>query len=233
MSDQNKPRNIILCADGTGNRGGYTPDSNVYKLYNAIDIHDQARPQITFYDNGVGTSSNKYWRGLSGAFGFGFKRNVCDLYEFLARNYDPGDKDRESDHVFLFGFSRGAATVRAFSGFIAACGLIDGRAMAPDELKEKIKEAFNIYQRGGRKPEFGKHGVIAIKCVGVWDTVSALGFPQDWTVLSLGTFVLNALFKAIDVISDKTLFPHNFYNYELTDTVEFGCQALAIDDERV
>jgi uncharacterized protein (DUF2235 family) len=28
-------KNIILFADGTGNKGGYTPDSNVYKAYNA------------------------------------------------------------------------------------------------------------------------------------------------------------------------------------------------------
>ena len=53
-------KNIILCADGTGNEGGYTPDSNVYKMYNAIDIHNAAKEQITFYDNGVGTQKNKY-----------------------------------------------------------------------------------------------------------------------------------------------------------------------------
>ncbi|MDH5353678.1 MAG: DUF2235 domain-containing protein [Gammaproteobacteria bacterium] len=29
-------KNIILCADGTGNRGGYTPNSNIYKMYHAI-----------------------------------------------------------------------------------------------------------------------------------------------------------------------------------------------------
>ena len=111
-------KNIILCADGTGNKGGYTPDSNVYKIYNGIDIHDDGNKQIIFYDNGVGTAKNKYWRAASGAFGFGFGHNVRDLYEFLVKNYDPDDR------VYLFGFSRGAATVRAFSGFVAACGLI-------------------------------------------------------------------------------------------------------------
>lgn len=35
-------KNIILCADGTGNKGGSTPDSNVYKIYNAIDIRYRA-----------------------------------------------------------------------------------------------------------------------------------------------------------------------------------------------
>ena len=77
-------KNLILCADGTGNLGGTTPDSNVYRLYNLVDIHDSIHPQLTYYDNGVGTSTNTYWRSFSGAFGFGFKRNVCELYEFLA-----------------------------------------------------------------------------------------------------------------------------------------------------
>ena len=31
-------KNIVLCSDGTGNKGGYGNDSNVFKLYQAIDI---------------------------------------------------------------------------------------------------------------------------------------------------------------------------------------------------
>ena len=30
-------KNIVVCADGTGNKGGYSPDSNVYKVYKAVD----------------------------------------------------------------------------------------------------------------------------------------------------------------------------------------------------
>ena len=69
-------KNIILFADGTGNKGGYTPDSNVFKMYNAIEIHNTTVPQYTFYDNGVGTSTNKYWRAITGAVGIGIKRNA-------------------------------------------------------------------------------------------------------------------------------------------------------------
>ncbi len=223
-----KNRNIVLCADGTGNQGGYTPSSNVYKIYNAIEL--RADDQITFYDNGVGTAKNKYWRGLSGAVGFGFKRNIRDLYEYLARNYVPGD------NVFIFGFSRGAATVRAFSGLLAASGLVDGRKLSHDELQDRSKEALNVYKaakgdpsRGN--PSFGEHGVIPVKFIGVWDTVSALGFPQGWNSPGIGMLLLNWLFKGLDLVSD-VVFPHRFYNYELTDKVEFAYQALAIDDER-
>ncbi len=227
-------KNIILCADGTGNRGGYTPDSNVYKIYNAIDIHDTNKPQITFYDNGVGTAKNKYWRALSGAFGFGFKANVCDLYEFLARNYDP------SDNVFLFGFSRGAATVRAFSGFVAASGLVDGRKLDQDDLEKRADEVFRAYRAAKKDPSLAKqcredqssHGAIPIKFIGMWDTVSALGFPQDWNITGIGMLVLNWLFKALDHLFDFWIFAHRFYNYELTANIQFACQVLAIDDER-
>ena len=33
-------RNLVICADGTGNKGGHTPDSNVFRLYEAIDKTD-------------------------------------------------------------------------------------------------------------------------------------------------------------------------------------------------
>ncbi len=117
-------KNIILCSDGTGNQGGRGAGTNVYKTYNAIDIHDPDVEQVTFYDNGVGTNKNKYIRALTGAFGIGFKQNVEDLYEFLARNFDAADREGRPDKIYIFGFSRGAATVRAFAGMIQECGLL-------------------------------------------------------------------------------------------------------------
>ncbi len=219
------PKNIVICADGTGNLGGITPDSNVFKMYNAIDIHHTQQRQVTFYDNGVGTAANKYWRGFSGAFGFGFKQNVCDLYRFIAKQYDPGDR------VFLFGFSRGAAEVRAFSGFIAAVGLVDGRSLDEDTLRDRVEEAFRVYRSRMPSSIVGEHGVIPITCIGVWDTVSALGFPQDWKITGLGLWMINALFMVLDRLFD-VIFPHRFYNYELTSNVQFAYHALAIDDER-
>jgi len=38
--------------------------------------------QVAFYDDGVGTSMFKPWAILGGAFGFGLKRNVIDIYKF-------------------------------------------------------------------------------------------------------------------------------------------------------
>ena len=225
-------KNIILCADGTGNKGGYTPDSNVYKIYNAVEIHESAHRQMRFYDNGVGTATQSYWKALSGAFGFGFGENVCDLYTYLARHYVEGDK------IFLFGFSRGAATVRALSGFIAACGLVKGQELDDDDLKCRVAEAFKSYQNAAKHPPQTQasdtsHGVIPIAFIGVWDTVSALGWPQDWKVKGVGVFLFNAFFKSLDALAERIpRTQHRFYNYELTPNVKAAYQALAIDDER-
>lgn len=235
-------KNIILCSDGTGNKGGDGVGTNVYKLYNAVDIHDGENPQITFYDNGVGTSKNKYIRALTGAFGVGFKQNVEDLYEFLARNYATGDQ------IYVFGFSRGAATVRAFAGMVQWCGLLDTKDAAYwqngnfDETKFQcdIDAAMRAYKKIRKNPSIAKEfksqhsvkddkfapdGDLKIKFIGVWDTVSALGFPQDWS------WAVNWIFALLEKILDW-LWPHSFYEYQLNRSVEFVYHALAIDDER-
>jgi len=226
-------KNIILCSDGTGNKGGYTPDSNVYKMYNAIEIHDTAVSQYTFYDNGVGTSTNKYWRGFTGAFGVGFKHNIIDLYSFLALHYEEGDK------VYLFGFSRGAATIRAFCGFIKTVGLVNGKGLTDKQLKTYAYDAFKAYESHlkdeDRAVQFRthrySHGIIDIHFVGVWDTVSALGFPKRTDKMGLTLNVLSYLFKGLEKLSDIR-WPHRFYDFELSKNIKHAYQALAIDDER-
>jgi uncharacterized protein (DUF2235 family) len=222
-------KNIVLCADGTGNKGGYTPDSNVFKIYNDVDIHAPNREQISYYDNGVGTSTNQMLKALSGAIGLGFQTNVCELYEFLARQYEPDDQ------VYLFGFSRGAATIRAFTGFIDACGLIDGRNMSAIELKTEVTRAFEVYKDQAQLDEWkdtlANHGRIPIRMVGVWDTVAALGGPQRTDITGPISFLLDKVLNVIDWIIEL-LWPHRFYNYALTKNIENAYQALAIDDER-
>jgi uncharacterized protein (DUF2235 family) len=238
-------KNIVLCADGTGNKGGYTPDSNVYKMYHAVDIHDADNPQTIYYDNGVGTAKNKFMRALGGAVGFGFGANVRDLYQYLARKYEPGDRlsggSSSPDKVYVFGFSRGAATIRAFMGFVYACGLVDGRGLSNDDLTARVDAEFKKYRAlKGAEPttppaavEGQSHGVIDIQFLGVWDTVSALGFPERTDITSLGMWALNALFVFLGWLTDKVpYFAHRFYSYQLTDNVQFAYQALALDDAR-
>lgn len=269
MGENNKPKNIILCADGTGNQGGYTPDSNVYKVYKGVEkyLSDEEQEQfgvaeqVVFYDNGVGTNTNKYLRAISGGLGFGFGQNVRDLYKFLARNYNPGDEANgiPADRIYLFGFSRGASTIRAFNGFIHTCGLIDGRdrGLSNRDLDEKIDEAFNAYRWHGIKDKWQhklmkwrwrnpgsrnskqlkvktageSHGVIDIHFTGIWDTVVALGFPKRTDVVSPVSGAIKLVFDLFEKVADW-LVPHSFYYYRLTSNQKHAYQALALDDER-
>ncbi len=112
------PKNIIICCDGTGNEYGQH-NTNVVKLYEAI-VRDAN--QIAFYDPGVGTFSilgrelgRRVGIVLGKAFGAGVQQNIEDAYRYLMDRYEPEDK------VFLFGFSRGAFTVRALAGMLNRC----------------------------------------------------------------------------------------------------------------
>jgi uncharacterized protein (DUF2235 family) len=215
-------KRIVLCSDGTGNAEGKNAGTNVFKTYKAIARHG-VKEQIGFYDNGVGTEKRKIFRAIGGAFGFGFAKNVKDLYTFLARTY----KHQDRDEVYLFGFSRGAATVRAFAGFLNACGLVDlfGREdLDRKQQEDLIDQAFNAYRKGREAAaEFKKNHCIRvpIKFIGVWDTVSALGFPKD----------LGLVIDVLEKVANK-VFPHSFYDFELNPDIENVCHALALDDER-
>jgi hypothetical protein len=94
----------------------------VFKLYEAVDIQGHkllpVTRQVAFYDDGIGTR-NAFAKVIGGAFGWGFSKNVRILYRELVNVYQPGDK------IYLFGFSRGAYTVRALAGFIQYSGILD------------------------------------------------------------------------------------------------------------
>ncbi len=136
------PKNIILCSDGTGNKGIKGRGTNVFKLFESIDLYNSRKEQIVYYDDGVGTSKFKPLTILGGAFGLGLSRNVRQLYTELVRCYNPGDK------IFLFGFSRGAYTVRVLAGFIDAVGIFNcDKAQGDAELKRTVRSAYRLYRK--------------------------------------------------------------------------------------
>ena len=205
------PKNILIFSDGTGQEGGRAYNTNIYKLFNMVE--DRTPEQIAFYDRGVGTSKMRLISGMAG--GRGFARNVRECYEFIFDNYQSGDK------LFLFGFSRGAATVRSLAYFIHLFGIL------PHSRPELIPKAWRIYQdtnredREKRAREFiRRHHTMwtTVHFVGVYDTVAALGLP----------------FRAGSVILDGLRgFRHRFHSFDLSPSVEHAYHALAIDDERL
>ena len=128
-------KNIVVLSDGTGQEGGKGHDSNIYKLYRMLE--DRTENQVVYYDQGLGTD----WRRISGnAFGVGFTKNIEQCYRFIFENYHAGDK------IFLFGFSRGAATVRSLASFIHYFGIL------PRSRTTLVADAFKLYGIG-EKPK--------------------------------------------------------------------------------
>jgi uncharacterized protein (DUF2235 family) len=241
-------KNIVLCADGTGNNDIKARGTNVFKIYEAVDRHrhkkdPSAVPQIAFYDDGVGTSKFIPLRLLGGALGFGFTRNVKDLYTELAHSYEPEDK------LFLFGFSRGAYTVRTLAGFIQCCGVLDVRNLDNQTLAMHVDDAWKIFRKTAftasirDEPRRAKvpadhpaakketeqtrlainentgllaYSPVDIALLGVWDTVGAIGVP------------IAELRKLINVF-----YPLTFNELTVGPWVKRARHALSIDDQRL
>ena len=214
-------RKIILLSDGTGNGAAKRNKTNVWRLYDALDLHQP--DQFAFYDDGVGSQEFLPLKLLGGAFGYGLKRNVCQLYKFLCYNYQPGDR------IYMFGFSRGAFTIRMLVGMIEHCGICTG-VEDDQELERIARQNYNAFRSkfdsgfltrlirkkyGVEKPEREGHKP-EIEFLGLWDTVDAYGLPIDKLAL----------------FWDKLVYPLYFPEYTLWDKVKKACHALSVDDER-
>ena len=197
-------KNIVICCDGTmGKYGTKSENTNVVRLFERL-IPD-CRDQISYYDPGVGTYSPlrtplgrliQNW--IESVVGYGVKGNVSEAYKYLMNHYEHGDK------VYLFGFSRGAHTVRVLAGLIHKCGLLTKGSdnLIPhavrvyyeknnDEIAADFRRTFS---RKDCKPYF----------IGVWDTVASVGW----------------------------VWRNYFKDRKLNADVSYGYQALAIDEKR-
>ncbi len=242
------PKNIIICSDGTGNTAIKDRGTNVFKVFEAIDLNGHRvdpnlDPQIAFYDDGVGTETFLPLKLLGGAFGFGLAKNVRSLYMDLVRVYDPGDATMPADRIYLFGFSRGAFTVRTLAGLISKCGVLDREKLpTTDALRSAVSKAYSTYRRSYRtwlgsifneilvalrlrrpdadaiaefKQSRSLPSEVRIRFIGVWDTVDAVGGPFHTSD------VINAVFH-------RFKFPDQI----LSDKVDQAVHALSIDEAR-
>jgi uncharacterized protein (DUF2235 family) len=192
-------KNIVICYDGTGAEYGEN-NTNVVKTFESI-IRD--KEQIGFYDPGVGTFSflgrtagKRLGIFLGKAFGVGLQQNIEDGYEYLMNRFKPDDK------IFLFGFSRGAFTVRALAGMIYRFGILQkgSKNLIPYVSKMYNKRDFSVCNEF--KETFCH--ICEPHFVGVWDTVASLGYIHGRT----------------------------FYDQTLNPEIKHGCQAIAIDEKR-
>lgn len=202
-------KNIVVCCDGTGNEISENI-SNVLKLYRVLRKTGKTQPrQVVFYDPGVGTLAKPDpWTKLKQdaiavlglATGYGLDDNVIAAYEFLIKEYEEGDE------IYLFGFSRGAYTVRVLAGLVHRIGLLSpqqinlaGAALTaykqvestpgpvqlspPTDTSDSFGDADQPVPltRDDRASQFAR--IVSarwptIKFLGVWDTVASVIVPR-------------------------------------------------------
>ncbi len=187
---QQPGRTLLLFLDGTGNMLGAQEDSNVVKLFRAVDKSPAAR-QLAYYDPGVGSANEFPAVGplerrlrraaqlLSLALGRGVFDNIAEAYRFLVENYSDGDR------ICIFGFSRGAFSARAVGGMVNMYGLVHpaGLAILPAMVRSYFSPRDAANRAGRGREEFaldvathfslGRRPLIHF--VGVWDTVESVG----------------------------------------------------------
>ena len=235
-------KRIILLLDGTWNDAEFgLHDTNIVRLREiisgsltgglaAVSVEKkgpQLRPgqrvasgrtsddfieNIVFYERGVGTEAGERFRG--GTFGEGLDRSVRRAYRFLSFYY------RSGDEVFVFGFSRGAYTARSLIGFIASAGLLR-QQWCTSEI-EDIAWRFYRTTPNDRLPGIWAYlspyvhdrALFGIDCVGLFDTVGALGVPLN-------------VFRRINRKR------YEFHGVDLASITKVNLHALAVDEHRV
>jgi uncharacterized protein (DUF2235 family) len=226
-------KNILIFSDGTGQVGGLRPDerrSNIYKLYRATrcgpDTDIDPAEQLAYYDAGLGSMPPegaffvvRAYRWLhnlgSLATGLGITTNIVDCYAAILSMWEPGDR------IFVFGFSRGAYTVRSLAAVLSMCGvpttMADGTPLRRDtkSLKKIANEAVkNVYQHVSSPADekyVEQRKAIALRFrqtynsdvngvpnanpyfIGVFDTVASLGSLPLGVAMTVGAFVLLGL----------------------------------------
>ena len=220
-------KQLIVCCDGTWQNINSIYPTNVAKLFQAIPVSSD---NLVFYGEGVGTGN---WadRIFGGALGWGLDKNIQDAYRFVCSNYAAGDR------IYLFGFSRGAYTVRSLVGLMRAVGIIPRLGI------RHIPKAYTAYQDAKSKPsnrrdlklretdeqlqkfrqdsvrEYGDdyHEEVEITFLGCWDTVGALGIPDQIPWLPLD-----------QIINRK----YQFHNTKLSSKILYARHAVSIDENR-
>ncbi|MBY6006681.1 DUF2235 domain-containing protein [Salipiger bermudensis] len=217
--------NLVVCCDGTWNtptqeENGIPSATNVFKFYSSV-AEDSLHK--TYYRPGVGTTGSLWDRAKGGGFGVGLDDDIKSAYYWLCETYRPADFQPGSaaDDIFLIGFSRGAFAVRSLAGVIGKCGLLSFHTLTLDEEEKwrRVDKAYEAYRKlpVGEKwqTEFDRSETVRIKFLGVWDTVGALGIPDE--------FLINFL-------DDGKEFA--FHDTELGKHIDIARHAVALDERR-
>ncbi|MDO6586530.1 DUF2235 domain-containing protein [Salipiger sp. 1_MG-2023] len=211
---------LVVCCDGTWNSPGQEANglpspTNVVRLRACLAAAGaDGQAQHSYYRLGVGASGGPLRRAAEGGLGIGLGEDIKSAFYWLATRWQPGDE------IFLFGFSRGAYAVRSLAGMIGRCGLVDLSGVQDEAQRwQRVDAVYAAYRKLSADAPFDSavpcHRDVPIRFLGVWDTVGALGIPQDFGINLLGR--VGRL---------------RFHDTRLGDNVATARHALAIDERR-
>lgn len=237
-------KRIIVACDGTWLNSDSVKQvpSNVTRILRSIPpvgvdnsnpLYPKPIPQITYYQNGIGTGHPSWYSKYIGNFicaitGEGISTTIREAYAFICNNYHRGDD------IIILGYSRGAFTARSISKLINQLGLLTPKGLSyivelcndwehqrdknwksPHQEPWPDRPCFSdpAYQEKLRELNLTRPN-IPVKCVGVWDTVGCLGVPM------------------LAIFPQPVAKEFVFEDTRVDDNVEYAFQALGLDEKR-
>jgi len=168
-----RERNVFIFMDGTWNdengKMGSGLVTNVVKLFRSLEKDSEA--QISRYFRGIGNDDDYgfFGRYICGGTGGDEKRIRDEAYATIAREYYPGDR------IYIFGFSRGAASARMLANQVYKEGIPENIKVIWETSANRTTR--NIEDRFVRYISSGERHDVNVEFLGVWDTVGAFGIP--------------------------------------------------------
>lgn len=249
LREQTPALRIVVFADGTGNAFSHQ-ESNVWRLYQAV--RQTCSDTAVRYIPGVGTQSIRPLAAIDGAIGLGVPANVRELYRFICWHWEPGAE------IWMFGFSRGAFSIRTLAGLIHHEGLmprkIGGSPVSEAIMISNSDYAWRSYRRKTAPTPFWTHPTIAVvrAALGVRWRLSkgraaflaaqktmddpANGDRRRPPIKFMGLFDTVEAFgmpvEELRPVVNRLIWPVSFRNERCSELVQTVRHVLAIDDER-
>jgi uncharacterized protein (DUF2235 family) len=203
-------KHIVCLIDGTkvcaAYRGTDQSYSNVFELACLLQIKDRTalgEPQLVFYRSGISSQpdSRSAFDLLTGNT---IMSQVVDQYTNICSNYDFSLK-RNTDKIYLFGFSRGAMAVRALASIISEFGLLKPRDIC------RLPEVIYAWEHNEGRSSLSNSinlAYVDIEFVGIFDAV--MGGVKQLPIFN----------------------PIKFSNHMLPAHCKRGIHIIAIDEDR-
>ncbi|KAF2026622.1 hypothetical protein EK21DRAFT_92271 [Setomelanomma holmii] len=162
-----------------------TTESTVHRIQ--PHAHIEAEDIVAGYQEGVGLNRTFLEYIYDGATASAIGDECISVYKFIVENFT------DEHEIWLFGFSRGAFTVRCVAGMINNCGIIKRR---PEYTEKQVQTlCYNVFRTyRSTLPQDVPHSDECHRCkadadrvwpvkrpirfMGLIDTVGALGIPR-------------------------------------------------------